>query len=298
MSPLVSLWSGWFLFAIYPLIGAMAHSVISPLMLTWIGAGVGFLFFTPYLLRTRIFRQFFDRRLILPLFVMGFVGSVLPTLLFLGALKYTTPANMAILAQIEVVYSIIIARILLREKITLSQLGGTLLVVFGTLLILAKERYSPRLIGDLMVLAAPWMFQVSHVVAKKLPKQLTPSFIGSARAFYAFLTATPIVILTLAFAPQLFKPGLKMIMVILVWGIGLNGLSLLLWYKAVRYMDLAKATAIILSYPVMTFILSAVLGFEKVHNYQFIGLVCSMAGAYWITLLVKKGKKTEIEEKG
>jgi drug/metabolite transporter (DMT)-like permease len=295
MSPLVSLWSGWILFAIYPLVGAVAAGIISPLLLTWLGAGVGILFFIPYLIRTKIFRQFFDRRLVLPLLIMGFIGSILPTLLFLGALQYTTPANMAILAQIEVVYSIIIARILLKEKISLSQLGGTALVVFGTILILMKERYSPRLIGDLMVLAAPIMFQISHVVAKKLPKQLTPSFIGSARAFYAFFSAIPVVLLTLVFGGFFFKPGLKTVFVILIWGIGLNGLSLLLWYKAVRYMDLAKATAIILSYPVMTFILSAVLGFEKVHTYQFIGLICSMAGAYWVTVLVKKGKKSEKE---
>lgn len=288
MSPLISLWTGWFLFAIYPLIGAMAVGIISPLVLTCLGALVGFLFFTPYLARTKVFRQFFDRRLILPLFIMGSLGSIAPTLLFLGALKYTTPANMAILAQIEVVYSIIIARLLLKEKITLSQLGGTSLVILGTMLILAKERYSPRLIGDLMVLAAPWMFQISHVVAKKLPKQLTPSFIGSARAFYAFLSALPVVLVTLVFTSLVFKPSPKTALIILVWGVGLNGLSLLLWYKAIRYMDLAKATAIILSYPVMTFILSAVLGFEKIHSYQFIGLVLSMTGAYWVTVLVKK----------
>ena len=298
MTPLIALWTGWFLFAVYPLIGNMAAGNISPLLLTFLGAGIGFLCFVPHFIKNKFFAQLFNRKLIFPLLMMGLLGSVIPVMLFLGALKYTTPANMAILAQVEVVYSIIMARIFLKERITLPQLGGTLLVVFGASLILAKERFSPRLVGDLMVIAAPWMFQVSHVFAKKLPKDLTPGFIAGGRAFYAFISAIPIVIGTLFFTSMIFKPGIKVGFVMLLWGIGLNGASLLLWYKAIRNMDLAKATAIILSYPVATFILSAVLGFEKVHLYQFIGLVCSLGGAYWITLLVKKAevKKEIIKE--
>jgi len=298
MAPLVALWLGWFLFAVYPLIGNMAAGNISPILLTVIGAWVGFLVFIPYFLKHKFFGKLFSRKLIFPLLVMGSLGSVIPTFLFLAALKYTTPANMAILAQVEVVYSILMARVFLKERITLSQIGGTALVVFGASLILIKERFSPRLIGDLMVIAAPWMFQVSHIFAKKLPKDITPGFIAGGRAFYAFLSGIPIVLGTLYFTSMIFNPTIKVGFIIIVWGVGLNGISLLLWYKAVRYMDLAKATAIILSYPVMTFVLSAVLGFEKIHFYQVVGLVCSLSGAYWITLLVKKDevKKEIIQE--
>ena len=53
-------------------------------------------------------------------------------------------------------------------------------------------------------------------------------------------------------------------------------------------MDLSKATAVILSYPVLTIVLSALFKVEHVQMYQIFGLVCSLSGAYWITLLVKK----------
>ena len=60
------------------------------------------------------------------------------------------------------------------------------------------------------------------------------------------------------------------------------------WYRAIRNMDLSKATAIILSYPVMTFILSVCLGQDTVSLSKVLGMLLAVGGAYMVTGIVKQ----------
>ena len=63
---------------------------------------------------------------------------------------------------------------------------------------------------------------------------------------------------------------------------------MILWYQALRALDLSKITAIYLSYPVLSFVLSVLLGMEQPHLYQLFGLLLTLAGAYWVSFIVKK----------
>jgi drug/metabolite transporter (DMT)-like permease len=63
------------------------------------------------------------------------------------------------------------------------------------------------------------------------------------------------------------------------------------WYQAIRNMDLSKATAIILSYPVMTFLLSVLMGQDKITLYKVLGMLLAIGGAYIVTGIVKQGDK-------
>ncbi len=53
-------------------------------------------------------------------------------------------------------------------------------------------------------------------------------------------------------------------------------------------MDLSKATAIILSYPVITFVLSVLLGEDSFSISKIIGMVLAIGGAYIVTMSAKK----------
>jgi drug/metabolite transporter (DMT)-like permease len=281
--------------ATWPVVTVYFVHDISPLLLMWMGTFLGFLYFIPWLKKTNSWSLLFDKKLRFNLFMIGTFGSAFPFMFLVLALKYTTPSNVAILTQIEVVYSIILATIFLREKVCFSQIGGTVLVLCGTIFILANERYTPRWQGDLIALATPWMYQVSHVFAKKLPKHFEPKMISSIRTFYAMLVLTPLVLVGFFTGGFTFKLGTPVILGILYWGFIVYGFSMVFWYNAMRNMDLAKAIAIVLSFPVMTFILSVLVGAEKPHWYQLIGLACAMGGAYWVTLIVKTQKRKEIK---
>lgn len=288
LNPLAALWLAVGINSFFPIVGWLAAGRISPSLYAFAGSAIGFACFLPWAARNGGFSAYFRRGLWPRLFAVGFFGSALPIALLVAALSYTTPANAAILCQVEVAYALVLSRIFLRERITASQLAGTSLVLAGTLLIAFKERYTPRWTGDLMVLAVPLFYQISHLFSKKLPAGMSPVFVASARTLFAALGILPFVLFSLSGPAAAFTPSLELLGILLAFGIVLTALNNVFWYRAIFSMDLSKATAIVLSYPVLTALISHLFGIEKIHTYQLSGLALAMAGAYWVTLLVKK----------
>ncbi|MGD9642466.1 MAG: DMT family transporter [Elusimicrobiales bacterium] len=288
ITPLGAIWLTVCINSFMPVMGYLAAGRMSPPLFALCGSALGFACFLPWALRHDMFPVYFRRDLWPRLLAIGFFGSALPIAALVLALRYTTPANAAILGQVEAVYTVILSRLFLREKISLSQLFGTSLVLAGTLLIAFKERFTMRWTGDLIVLAVPLMYQISHLFSKKLPKDLDHVFVASARTLFATLGILPVFALGFFMPVASFEPSLELLGIVLVWGLVLTALNNVLWYKAILNMDLSKATAIVLSYPVLTALISHSLGIEKIQAYQLIGLGLALAGAYWVTLLVKK----------
>ncbi len=81
-------------------------------------------------------------------------------------------------------------------------------------------------------------------------------------------------------------------------GLALTALNNVLWYKAIFNMDLSKATAIVLSYPALTMLLSQLFGIARVRPCQLAGMALAMAGACWVTLLVKRQNAAPAGEAG
>ena len=76
-----------------------------------------------------------------------------------------------------------------------------------------------------------------------------------------------------------------------IQGLFMSCLNFVLWYMAILKMDLAKATAVLLSYPALTLVFSWALGKETIAPIQIAGLAVTMTGAYWITTLLLKAQK-------
>ena len=290
LSPLKSLWLAVLFCAMIPIIAFFAAGGISGALFVFFSSIIGFIVFIPWINRNNLWSKYFRRDLVFKLLGIGFFGGALPTVLLIWALKYTTPSNVAILGQIEVIYSMVLATAFLREKIKFKQIMGTALVLAGTLIILSKERFTFRWTGDLIALVIPVFYQIAHLLSKKLPKNTSHIFVASSRALFSALAIIPF------FALGFFMPvfhiewTFKIIAVLIIWGIAITSFTNILWYKALFNMDLSKATGIILAYPVFTSIFSSALGIESLHSYQIIGLVLAISGAYWITVIVKKEK--------
>ena len=133
------------------------------------------------------------------------------------------------------------------------------------------------------------MLQAGSTVAKKLPKELDYRLIGMARNLFA-LPALLVILVTMFLLNEPFtlRPVFKMFAVLGYTGIFKYGLAMVVWYKAIRALDLGKVTAIYLSYPVLSLLLSALLGLEHPTGPQLFGLTITLAGAYWVSLTVKK----------
>jgi drug/metabolite transporter (DMT)-like permease len=289
MPPLTALLSDWVITACWPLVGAAGMKYFSGLTFTEAGLVIGLVLLAPWMARRDRWRRIFDPRYRASLAAMGFFSGA-ATALYIAALAYTTPANAAITAQIEVIYSAILSAYFLGERPGLSQSAASFLVIAGTGLIMAHDLHSPRWRGDLMILATPWMYQISHVFSKRLPKDFDAVTVSGGRVFYGILALAPFWAWSLRSGSSFgWRPAA--LEALLLQGVFLSSVNFVLWYQAILNMDLAKATAVLLSYPALTMLFSWLLGRESIAPIQVAGLTVTLTGALWISSLVLAAQK-------
>ena len=289
ISPLQALWTSVLVTAAYPVAGKIGAGEVSPAAIVLLGSLLAWVLFMPWLSKNKFWGTLFNKDLFFKFSVVGLFGSGLPLMCMFIALNYTTPANAAILNQSEAVYSLILSAWLLKERPCKRQLYGTALVIGGVVLVLLCAGLSIKLKGDLIVLGTVWMFQISHITVKKLPKQLPDGLITCVRSAYAFLWLLPISFIMSFFGMSFYcNNSVKAIGTVVFMAVFINIVSNILWYKAIRNMSLAKATAVIQTYPLFTYLISVALGYDKLGALQIFGLVLAMGGAYMVTNTIRK----------
>jgi drug/metabolite transporter (DMT)-like permease len=297
VSPVKALWIAVFVTGLYPVAGKFAVGLISPSLLLIISTFTAVVWYGPWLTKNKLWRRFFDKDTFLPFCMVGFMGTALPFLCIFIALRYTTPANSAILNQAEAVYSLILTAVFLRERPAAKQLLGTALILAGVVIILFNGNFAVRWKGDIIVLCTVWMFQVSHIFAKKLPKDLEPRLISAGRALFACVFSVPIAVVLSFFSPDVwvFAPDAKTWGLLFYMGFINYAFGNAMWYTAIRNMDLSKATAVVLCYPVVTYLVSVLTGLDVLDIRQTAGLTLALSGAYLVTHIIKKGRKERNE---
>lgn len=287
--PIYAIWLAWTATSINVVISKLAVPYATASLFLFLTCAFAALCFRIYFGNSGQWQNLFRKDVWPKALGMGTFGTALPMTMFMLALKYTTPVNASIANQVEMIYSLVLSAILLKERPTLKQIGGSVLILAGVILIVLEGGTSIQAKGDLMVIGYVWMYQVSHIFAKKLPKDLAPQTISAARVFYA-LPALAVLVLCwpLLDGPVVFDAAAPALWVILVISAIINYfLGNSYWYQAIRNMDLSKATAIILSYPVGTYVLSVACGQDKVTLPKIAGMVLAVGGAYIVTGIVK-----------
>lgn len=293
LSPLAALLIDWVVTALWPLIGASGMRHFSGLLFSSAGLLIGLVVLAPFLAAGGRWRRVFAPDVMPSLAAMGFFSG-LATAIYISALAYTTPANAAIMAQVEVLYSAVLCAWLLGERPTLKQALATLLVLLGTGLIMFRDLSSPRWRGDLMILLTPWMYQVSHIFSKRLPKDLDAWTLSGGRVLFGLVTMAPLCAWSVYHGGRWSweAPALGLLA---LQGLLMSSTNFVLWYLAIRRMDLTSATSIMLSYPALTLVFSWALGHEHVHGLQIAGMLVTMAGATWTSRLVVEAQRARVE---
>lgn len=288
MNPLLAAWLCWAVVGLSPVVGRYAAPLIHPVLLVFLGSLLAGASFAPYLTKKAQWGVLLAKENRLPFLFIGTFGTAFSFSILLWALHFTTPANAAILQQSELIYSLLIAFLFLKEVPSRGQIGASLLILAGSVLILLKEPYSARWTGDLMIIGSTWMLQAASCVAKKLSARVDPCVIAAARNFYALPALGGILLYVFVRGGLYFQPDLTSASIIFYTGIFKYALAMIWWYYAIHKLHLAKVTAIYLSYPVLSFVLSILLGLEKPYFYQFAGLAFTLAGAYCLTRITQK----------
>lgn len=221
---------------------------------------------------------------------IGLIGGSVPFLLFFEGLARATSTQAAFLHKSLVVWVLILAIPLLKERLSWYHVAAIGLLVWGQIALAGGISDLGFGAGELMILGATVLWSVEVIVAKRLLGSLSPVTLGTARmgigvvvlAVYAFATG--------AFA-GLAQLGFEQ------WGWALATGLVLTGYVATWYMGLARAPAIdVTAVLVFGAVVTAALrsGFQGVALApQSLGLVLITVGAATIAALtLLKGRRS------
>ncbi len=293
MSPLIALVVDWAITALWPLIGAFGMRHYSGALFATGGLVIGLIAMAPWLLAKGRWRRALSRDIAPSLAMMGLCSGA-ATVIYISALAHTTPANAAIVAQVEVLYCAALTAWLLGERPSLKLGLAALLVMSGTGLVMFHDLSSPRWKGDLMILCTPWLYQVSHIFAKRLPRDLDALTISGGRVFYGILTMAPFCAWSLLHGGR-WSWSSGALTILIAQGLLMSSLNFVLWYMAIRRMALSTATTFMLSYPALTLVFSYALGRDAIQSVQLVGLACSFTGAVWTARITHKAREQAAE---
>lgn len=177
------------------------------------------------------------------LLLIAAISGAANGLFFVGA-NLTSAMNTGLLEQIEPIYSLILSAIFLREVINGGKILASITMVVGAMLI-AYRGYDGFNPGDLLIVAAPFLFQVSHLIAKRvLPLVKHVFIVPAARLFYGGLGLLVLgLVLDGGSSHQLFNPSFWWSA--LIFGLIFRTVDLMLWYTALKYIPLSTASSLL-----------------------------------------------------
>jgi drug/metabolite transporter (DMT)-like permease len=200
---------------------------------------------------------------------------IIPYILFFIGASKTSGINTSLLLLSEIIFTVIFTP-LIGEKNSLEKLIGASGVFIGSLLILYKEKFQLN-IGDIMVIASTATYPVGNFYAKKALNQVSPPTILFVRFFLGGLF-----ILLLAMIVDTQSSVFNIILVnwrmLLLTGLILLGVGKIVWYEALRRLDISKAISLSMTFPLFSLILLMGIFKEDVSRHQWIGIAIMMLG--------------------
>jgi drug/metabolite transporter (DMT)-like permease len=170
-------------------------------------------------------------------------------------LQYTTASNTGWIIGTAPIFMAVLGLIFFKEKVTLIQLAGILIAMFGLLLLIGKGNVlNIDLIenkGDLLVLGSAFTWGVYSMVNKKISLSYPPLM----TILYLFLMML-IIILPFNLNSETLNSVINLSLIgwisILFLGLFCSGVAYVIWARALRDMDSAKVGAFLYFEPFVT----------------------------------------------
>ena len=272
-----------------------ALTEINPIMLAAIVFIINGLFFTP-LSRKKDPIKTIGRK---NLFLMSLIGitEVLAMIFFFYGLKDSTAINASIFSNSEILFSLLIAIIVFRERLKTNELGPFFMIVFGMMIlpILAEIHtngfvFSELLIGDLLILTSGLLYAVDINICKYVSDRFNPKRITQITSFVSGFFALGLVF-ALEIPMTLQLEQMPMISVIAIFG---TGLSTLFFFIALKLIGSIRTVIIYSTTSIFGVIFSGLILSEEITFVNMISIVTVMAGI-WL-LRNKLGEDHEEEQ--
>ena len=270
------------LWGLYPIVTHYFVRSLDPLFLVLISTFAASLPFIAMQFIKNKHKKLITKKTIQALLPVALFASLGHILLFVGT-KYTTGVNTGLLLQIEPIYAMILGVIFFKEIFGLGRIGSTLTMILGAMIIIYKGGAALN-IGDVFILLAPLMYQISHTLAKKLMnKGVDTTLILAGRMFYG-----GIIILIFVFIYDKILLNLLFSLENVASGVFLGfylAIVVFLWYSALKMIPISTGSAFLPLTALVSLAGSVLFLKESISIQQYIGFFLIVGGMIWISRL-------------
>lgn len=230
------------------------------------------------------------KKALIPLFLMGISGVVIFNWLQFLALERTTADNTGLISAINPISIAVCSFIILRERLTLRQIGAMMVSLTGVLIVISHgdwEKLS-RLhfnSGDLFMLAAVGMWGLYSVAGKIAMRNVSPLLSTLWAGIFGLVVLLPFSFLNF----ELRDTDAAFWAASLYIGIAATVLAMVFWNIGVQKVGGTRAGIFLNFNPIFTAITAYLLLGEKMNGYQWIGTAIVISGVLLFTLKGKPG---------
>lgn len=204
----------------------------------------------------------------------GLLVSGLYQLLFLLGIDRTTSGNTALIISTVPMWTALLARVFLCERLPMLAWGGLLVALAGTVIVALQKgdvtADRQHLVGNLIVLAAAMAWSAGTVYSRRLLKSISPMQLSATGA----VIALPVHLLMASgnFVDSLPElSSLSLWLIILYAGVLSSGLALPMWNFGVRHAGAAHAAIIQNLIPLVAIVAAWLIRGEDVTVPQVVG---------------------------
>ena len=219
---------------------------------------------------------------------LAVTGIVLDNTLIYYAGRTASAINMGLLDVTGPIFLVILSRIFLKTPISLQQILGLIIAVFGVIVIilqgdLTQLRHFKLVSGDLIMLFNTFCFAVYSLLQAKRPPQISQSAMLGATAVAGVIIIVPFLFGTVSLA-KLESLQLSDFAVFIYLGIFNSVLSYLSWNTALARIGNIKTSIIYYLLPLFSGIEAYLILHEKLYWSQLIGGILVIGGIALVSL--------------
>ena len=221
---------------------AMAH--FSPILL------MGLRFTLTALCLAGFFRP--PARLFWPLFRVALVSAALQYSLTFYGVRGIDAGTAALLVQLEVPFALLLAWLVLGEKISARQVAGVVVAFAGALLIIGEPRLSGDLVYVFLVIAGALTWAIGQIMIKRLGN------LGGFRLLsgVALFAAPQLLLASLLFESgqqrQILTADAEAWLAVIYLGVVMTAIGYALWYRLLGRYDVKQVMPFLLLLPLVS----------------------------------------------
>ncbi len=229
------------------------------------------------------------------LLLMGFVGVFVHQLLQVNGLKLTSATTTGWLIGLIPLWTAILSRLWLKERMNPQKVFGLLLGFVGAVLLITRGEISAKLLslpatrGNLLVLLSTLNWAVYSVLGHGTLRRLGAVRATAGAMILGWLMLTPLFLAHAGWSELAHVSATGWISVVFL-GVGCSGLGYLFWYGALERLEASRVAAFLYLEPLVTLGAAALILGERAGLLTLVGGAVVLAGV----LLVEKAPRPRI----